>query len=162
MGAISAIGLLGGFLPSLSPGSHSIEFMAPAAAQSSRPPVLNADVSDTEVTNYAKAVLAIEPLRQQAYNDVKQIMGARDVPPITCFRQGSMRQLPETARPIVERYCNRSKEIIEQYFGNTRSNRQRYNDITIAIAKDKDGNVPNPQLQQRIENELIRLQRTAQ
>lgn len=159
LGALSTLGVFSGFAINLSEGSHNLSLIAPAAAQSARPPILNADVSNDEVTNYAKAVLEMEPLRQQAYNDVKQLVGAGDVPPIVCFQEKSMQNLPTNARPVVERFCNRSKEIIEKYFGANQAGSQRYNDITTAISGD---NPPNPSLQQRIQNELIRLQKTDQ
>lgn len=159
LGALSTLGMFSGFAINLSKSSYNLSLIAPAAAQSVRPPILNADVSNVEVTNYAKAMLEMEPLRQQAYNDVKQLVGAGDVPPIVCFQERSMRNLPTNARPVVELYCNRSKDIIEKYFGATQAGSQRYNDITTAISGDDP---PNPGLQQRIQNELIRLQRTDQ
>jgi len=107
-------------------------------------------VSESEVRRYAQAVLAIEPLRQNAYNTIQQLLGNAQVPSIACHHQNVIpSSLPnaETVRQIVRNYCDRSTEIVST----NGLSIARFNEITMQLRG-------NPVLQQRVQAELIRLQ----
>lgn len=136
VGAIATVGLVAGVIPDLSARSHSQIFNSAAFAQ-----------SNDEIRNYAKAVLAMEPVRQQAFDEVKRITGGNP-PAIACNRPESFSQLPGNARAIVANYCRRSKEIVES----NGIGINLFNDLTARLQKG-DAN-----LKQRISQELMRLQ----
>lgn len=136
--AFATISLLSGITPDLSGRSSILVFSSAAYAQA---------VSDPEVTNYARAVLVMEPVRQTAFNKIKKMIGSGDVPPIVCHKRESLKALPSNARDIAVNYCNRSKDIVE---GNGLSI-ARFNAITVNLQND-------PKLKTRIHNELIRIQ----
>ncbi len=68
----------------------------------------------TEIRNYAKAVLAMEPERRQAFEEIKKLIGGREVPQIVCSNSNSLSSLPNKVRDIAVNYCNRSQKIVEQ------------------------------------------------
>ncbi|MBW4480109.1 MAG: DUF4168 domain-containing protein [Tolypothrix brevis GSE-NOS-MK-07-07A] len=68
----------------------------------------------TEIRNYAKSVLAMEPERRQAFEEIKKLIGGREIPQIVCSDSNSLSNLPNKARDIAVNYCNRSQKIVEQ------------------------------------------------
>lgn len=68
----------------------------------------------TEIRNYAKSVLAMEPERRQAFEEIKKLIGGREIPQIVCSNSDSLSSLPNKARDIAVNYCNRSQKIVEQ------------------------------------------------
>lgn len=68
----------------------------------------------TEIRNYAKSVLAMEPERRQAFEEIKKLIGGREIPQIVCSNSNSLSGLPNKARDIAVNYCNRSQKIVEQ------------------------------------------------
>ena len=128
---------LSGLAPDLS-GRSILIFSSRAYAQA---------VSNIEVTNYAQAVLAMEPVRQESYDEIKKIIGSSEVPSIVCHKPASLDALPGNARNIAVNYCNRSKNIVESN-GLTIA---RFNEITVSLQKE-------PDLKTRIHNELVRIQ----
>ncbi|HEY9726576.1 MAG TPA: DUF4168 domain-containing protein [Chroococcales cyanobacterium] len=142
VGTLSIVGLLSGLTPGLSGTSHTsgtLVFSTSASAQSI--------VSKEEVENYARAVLAIEQIRQSAYGEIKKIVG--DVPEIVCNNPASIRTLPGGVQGIARAYCQQSSAIVGNYFprGNA-----RFNEITSLMQN-------NSALRQRIQAELVRQQR---
>ena len=137
VGAFATVGLSGLALD-LSGRSSTLVFSSAAYAQ---------DVSNAEVTKYARAVLVMEPVRQTAFNQIKNVIGSGDVPPIVCHKPQSLEALPDNARNIAVTYCNRSKEIVESN-GLTIG---RFNTITVNLQNDSN-------LKKRIHDELIRIQ----
>lgn len=107
--------------------------------------IAQATVSDFEVTNYAKSILDIEPKRQEAYEEIKRIIGS--VPPIDCYNSNSLNALNPQIRGIAQNYCQQSETIVTS---NGLSN-ERFNEITRLQQS-------NPQLQQRIRTEILRIQ----
>lgn len=101
--------------------------------------------SDTIITNFAQAVLAIEDLRNQAYEDIKKIAGT--VPEIACHESNSLRNLPSEVREIVVQYCNDSKDIVE----NSGISTTQFNELATEAQS-------NDSLTRRIQNVMIRLQ----
>lgn len=108
----------------------------------------NPTVNATELTNYAKAILAMEPDRQQAFDEIKKIVGNSEVPKIVCNDSNSFNGLPGKAKDIAVNYCNRSQKIVEE------------NDLTIErfnkITSEVQG---NEGLQKMIYDQLLILQK---
>jgi hypothetical protein len=112
------------------------------------PTVSAESVTAQEVENYAKAVIAIEPIRQEAYQEVQQNTNDQAVPDVSCTQPDSITALPNNLKKIAVNYCKQAKKIGEDQ-GLTMS---RFNEITVTAQTDAI-------LQQRIQNELLRLQR---
>jgi hypothetical protein len=105
-------------------------------------------IDNTEVTNYAQAVLAMEPSRQKAFEEIKKLIGSGEIPKIVCNDSNSMNGLPNKARDIAVNYCNRSQKIVEDN-GLTID---RFNNITVELQN-------NNNLKRQVYNTLIRLQK---
>lgn len=122
--------------------SSSMTFTPKAFAQ-------NLTVNNNEIVNYAQAVLAMEPSRQQAFGEIKNIIGGGEIPQIVCNDPNSINTLPRKARAIAVNYCNLSQKIVEEN-GLTID---RFNKITMEIQSDNN-------LKRQVYNTLIRLQKT--
>jgi len=106
-------------------------------------------VSNSEVTNYAQAVLAMEPVRKDALQKITILIGKdKDVPPILCNLPNSINSLPTDAKNVAVTYCNASQKIVEA----NHLTIDRFNGITQEIQH-------NIILKQQIQNELSRLQK---
>jgi hypothetical protein len=105
------------------------------------------DISEQQVTSYARAVLKIEENRLQAYLNIQRILGKKP-PEIACHRRESLRNLPPEAQKIAVSYCNNSVAIVE----NSGLSRSQFNDITRRLRTDSG-------LKKRVQDTLIRLQR---
>nr|WP_236117076.1 DUF4168 domain-containing protein [Hassalia byssoidea] len=68
----------------------------------------------TEIRNYAKAVLAMEPERRRTFEGIKKLIGGGEIPQIVCSNPNSLNGLPNKARELAVNYCNRSQQIVEQ------------------------------------------------
>jgi len=121
--------------------ASTLTFTAKADAQT---PAVN----NNEIVSYAQAVLAMEPSRQQAFSEIKKIIGGGDIPQIVCNDAQSMNSLPRKARDIAVNYCNRSQKIVEE----NGLSIERFNKITVEIQNDSN-------LKRQIYNTLIRLQK---
>jgi negative regulator of sigma E activity len=136
VGAVVSLGL--GLVPSIQPNVPAagqpltVSFGSAAYAQS---------ISDQEVANYARSVLAIEPLRQSAYDQIKGISGS--VPRIECHRPSSLNDLPDNVRQIAVNYCNQAISIVES----NSLTISRFN--AIRVAQDSDSSLLN-RIQQSI------------
>jgi len=98
--------------------------------------------SDADVANYARAFLAIEPVRQQAIREI-----GSSATGIVCSDNNNFDSLPREHRAVAVNYCNRSREIIMTFFGSDSAGRQRFNDIY----RRTRGNPPaDPDLYQRV------------
>lgn len=104
-------------------------------------------ITPEEAENYARAVLAIEPSRQEAYNEIQQLINTEQVPNITCTQADTIGALPSNVQDIAVNYCNQAKRIGESQ----NLTMAQFNAITITAQS-------NPEIQQQIQNELIRLQ----
>ncbi|MBD2300856.1 DUF4168 domain-containing protein [Nostoc sp. FACHB-87] len=121
--------------------ASTLTFTAKADAQT---PTVN----NNEIVSYAQAVLAMEPSRQQAFSEIKKLIGGGEIPQIVCNDPKSINNLPRKARNIAINYCNRSQKIVEEN-GLTI---EQFNKITIEIQNDDN-------LKRQIYNTLIRLQK---
>ena len=141
-GIISAAALASGWAPGLyGQSSPSLVFVAAAQAQ---------DMSNEEITSYARSVLAIEPRRDRAYNEIKGLVGG-SVPRVVCNETKEINRLSGNVRGIAVNYCQEAKRIIETN-GLTVS---RFNQLTLLQQA-------NPAVKQRIQAELLRLQQAGQ
>jgi len=137
---LSSASVLSGWVPNLV-GARLLEFSSVAYAQA---------VSNAEVTQYARSVLVMEPVRQTAFNEIKRIIASDNVPSIICNQPRSFSSLPTNARNIAVDFCKRSRQIVE-------SNGlpiDRFNAITVNLQNDAN-------LERRVKNELLRLQNTS-
>ncbi len=140
----SIVGLLAGWVPTLhlsQDGSAAVTLDRAAYGQSV------ANISNEEIQSYARSVLAIEPIRQAAYDEIKRILGSGQVPPIACHRPNSLNNLSQNIRQIAVNYCNRATQIVER--NNLTIN--RFNTITVTMQS-------NPSLAPVIQREIMRLQ----
>lgn len=145
---ISLICIVGGFV-----GLTSVLAGCSSAAESGSSTATFAtstpsSFSNEELRNYAKVILAIEPIRQSAYREIQRTTNAGKVPPVTCNQPDSLASLPKDIQSIAANYCNQAKKIGESN-GLTMA---RFNAITTNAQSDLD-------LQRRIQNEFTTLQR---
>ncbi len=141
IGLLAAVGLASGWVPSLSERSPAQMFSTAAVAQAAPP-------SEAELKSYARAVLAVEEVRQVSYRDIKKIVGSSGIPAIACHRPKSLQGLSQNVRGIAVEYCNKSKKIVESN-GLTID---KFNAITMSVQGD-------PNLEKRVQAELLELQK---
>ena len=138
VGTLTTLSLLLGLAPNLSGSSPTLVFSSTAHADS-------VNVDDGEVYRFAKAVLAMEPLRLAAYNEIKKISGTP--PSNACSQPESIQTLSTNVRDIAVNYCTQSKKIVESNGLDV----VRFNQIMAAAQSDEE-------LQKRIQNAMIALQ----
>ncbi|WP_448572702.1 DUF4168 domain-containing protein [Trichothermofontia sp.] len=137
---LTTVGVLSGISADLSSRTPRLLFQAAAQAQS---------YSDADVVNYARAFLAIEPVRQQAIREI-----GSSATGIVCSDSNSFDSLPREHRSVAINYCNRSSEIVATFFGSDPAGRQRFNDIY----RRTRGNPPaDPALYQRVLSKICEL-----
>lgn len=141
---LSTMSCFAGLTPSISLKSAAIlDFKSAASAQQSAP-----SLSAAEITNYARSLLDIEPLRQESYNQIKQrLTGRQQMPAIICSDPNSVNNLPREIRQSAIDYCQKSIQIVETN-GLTIS---RFNEITNLLTE-------NTRILEQITTELLRLQ----
>lgn len=122
--------------------SSSFIFSSTIGAQTPTP------VDNTELLSYSRALLRMEPARQQALEEIKKIIGNKEVPQIVCNDPNSLSSLPDKAKDIAVNYCSRSQKIVEEN-GFTID---RFNKITVEVQS-------NGNLKRQIYNTLLRLQK---
>lgn len=141
--AATIFGMFCGLAPAEFTG-HSIALMFSSIAYAQT-------ISDEVIADYAKAVLAMEPIRQQASNKLKQILGVENVPRFFDCSPDKVNGLSQAAKDVMDDYCSKSQAIVTS---NNLSFKQ-FNDITTAIS----GSPPtDPALKQRVQQELLHLQ----
>lgn len=142
IGFLAAAGLASGWVPSLSERSPAQMFSTAAVAQ--------AAPSEAELKSYARAVMAVEEVRQLSYRDIKKIVGSNGIPAIACHKPKSLQGLPQNVRVIAVEYCNKSKKIVES----NGLSIDRFNAITVNVQSDSN-------LEKRVQAELLELQKPA-
>lgn len=108
------------------------------------------NVNNLEVDRYAKAVLAVEPMRQQAFEKIKKLIISKEVPQVICNDPKTVNALPDKAKDIAVNYCNQSQKIVED----SGLSVERFNQIT--LEKEK-----NNVLKRQIYKALLNLQKTS-
>lgn len=142
VGTLTVAGFLSGIVPGLARNTYTLVFDTSVYAQAT-------NVSSQDIKTYAQAVIAIERLRQAAYQEIKNILNSKDVPEIVCNNPGSINGLPPQARGVAQNYCNQSSGIVANYF--PKGKNARFNEITAQMQS-------NPNLRKLVQEELLRLQ----
>ncbi|MEH2425495.1 MAG: DUF4168 domain-containing protein [Nostoc sp.] len=135
-GAIATVGVI----------YNAFSLSSKAYAQTPLPIVNN---TNTEIESYAQAVLAMEPARQNAFEEIKKLIGNGEIPNILCYDYSSINGLPKKAQDIAVNYCTRAQKIVEKN-GLTF---EQFNKITIELLNN------NIILKQQISDALLRLQK---
>ncbi|WP_392532602.1 DUF4168 domain-containing protein [Nostoc sp. C117] len=125
-------------------GLISNSFSSSSKTYAQAPPVNN-----TEIKNYAQAVLAMEPARQKAFEEIKKLIGNGEIPKIVCNDSNSINGLPRKAQDIAVNYCTQSQKIVQD----NGLGIDRFNKITIELQNDTN-------LKREVYNTLLRLQQT--
>ncbi|WP_299490349.1 DUF4168 domain-containing protein [Acaryochloris sp. IP29b_bin.137] len=125
-----------GWVPSLSGGGTMLTWASTAMAQ-------NRSNYKKLLGNYAEAILQMEPLRLQSYQQVQQIMGGT-LPKNVCKQS----DLVVPVNNICDRFFNESAEIIRRH-GLTLTD---FNAITEEVRRNKT-------LKNQLDEELIRRKR---
>ncbi|MGK7921173.1 MAG: DUF4168 domain-containing protein [Trichodesmium sp.] len=150
LATLSTVGLMMGSIPRSSNPLLSQILGTVAHAQES---FIDQGITDEEITKYAASVLKIEDLRIGVYREIQNEFQKQSpnmtVPPIICSDKNSVNnpQLSQNIQVIAIDYCNQAKKIIETNDLTV----SRFNRITMTQKTD-------PRLQQKIQDELIRLQ----
>ncbi|MEH2091236.1 DUF4168 domain-containing protein [Nostoc sp.] len=131
-----------GAIASLSVISNAFSLSSKADAQTPAPIVNN-----TEIDSYAQAVLAMEPARQNAFEEIKKLIGNGEIPQIVCNDSNSINGLPKKAQDIAVNYCNHAQKIVED----NGLKFEQFNKITIELQN-------NTILKKQVYNTLLRLQ----
>lgn len=117
--------------------------------------IAQSDISNEEITQYARAALAIDQYRNSAYTEIKDILLTvqMDISEIDvrCTDTQDLSKVPGSVRrdvrEILTRYCNQSNTAVEDAGLTSR----RFNQIT-------DAHNSNETVYERIQQELLRLQ----
>ncbi|MEH2025360.1 DUF4168 domain-containing protein [Nostoc sp.] len=131
-GAIATVGVI----------SNAFSLSSKADAQTP-PPIVN----NTEINSYAQAVLAMEPARQNAFEEIKKLIGNGEIPKIVCNDSNSINGLPKKAQDIAVNYCTHAQKIVED----NGLKFEQFNKITIEL---QNNNI----LKRQVYNTLLRLQ----
>lgn len=120
--------------------------IAPKIIPGLTPPALAQAILDEEVTNYAKAVSEIEPLRLTAYETANDILVAAGIEsgiletPLKCTAT-DLSDMPDVPRPkrvdlrtTLVNFCNEASQIAEAHDLTP----LRFNSITAAHQEDAD------------------------
>ncbi|NJM68917.1 MAG: DUF4168 domain-containing protein [Scytonema sp. RU_4_4] len=105
-------------------------------------------VNPSELRSYARALLKMEPERQQAFDEIKKIIGNGDVPKIVCNDNNSLSGLPGKAKEIAVNYCKRYQIVAKE----NGLDSDRFNTITQQLQSNKD-------LERKMFNMLLCLQK---
>jgi hypothetical protein len=135
---LAAMSVLCGVIPEFSWQSCKIVVSSFARSQ---------EFNNEQITKYAKANLEIELRRQEAYQQIQEIIGQAP-PEIICNQTDTFRNLPREAQVIAVDHCVNSKKIVEQS-GLTVA---EFNAITLKVQSDRE-------LERQIQNEMIRIQK---
>ena len=107
----------------------------------------NPAINEAELLKFARTILAMEPARQEAFDNIKKIIVNGEVPKIVCNDSNSFNALPGKAKDIAVNYCNRSQKIVEENGLSV----DRFNKITVEVQS-------NEGLQKKVSEQLMRLQ----
>jgi len=123
------VGILGGILPDLTAQHPSRLFSSAVYAQ---------EFNDTELRNYAAALMQIEPVRLSALAQVSRANGG-NLPNLDCSKPNTMDSLTSEAKSLFIQYCNQCEAIA----ASRGLSIDRFNQITLAVRS-------NSQLQNRV------------
>lgn len=135
-GAIAIVGVI----------SNAFSLTHKAEAQTPSP--ISPIVNNTEINSYAQAVLAMEPVRQNAFGEIKKLIGNGEIPKIVCNDSNSFNGLPKKAQDIATNYCTRAQKIVED----NGLSIDKFNKITLELQNN------NISLKEQVYNTFLRLQ----
>jgi hypothetical protein len=138
VGTVSTSAGLSGLIPGMVHHTLTLEFSTTAYAQTQQ------EFTTEEITNYAKAAIALESRRYQVVNEIKQIVG--EVPRIVCDQPSSINSLPGNAPQIAVSYCDQARQMIERHNLTV----TRFNEITRRQQTD-------PEFREKIQAEILTL-----
>ena len=104
--------------------------------------------SPKDINNYATAVLAIEIKRRAAYKEIQNKINDEKFSEITCNKPDTIKDIDQSIQDIVVNYCKQAKQLVKDKSLTI----SKFNEIT-ATAES------SPELQTRIQDELLRLQK---
>lgn len=155
--ALAGVGLSCGLMPEFIKESNSFAFNFAVSAQTS-------SFTDQQLTNFARAVLAMETSRQSTYDDIKEIAGT--VPEIPCYETRDNVIQPITRNNLRNRLqgslnqLNGSQlnEVVDLAFNYCRTAQKVVHDS--GLSAQEFNNISNnwQQLQNRLNPIFIRLQ----
>lgn len=125
----SLLGILAGIVPDLTAQQPDLFFSNAARAD---------EFSDSDLRNYAAALMQIEPLRQSTLSQVSRANNG-SLPNLVCNQPNTMETLTSEAKSLFINYCNQSESIA----ASRGLDSKRFNQITQAVRS-------NPQLQNRV------------
>lgn len=134
--SFAVIGILCGIIPEIAGNPSGLVFSFAAYTQ---------EFSQTQINQYAKAVLAIEVERKSAYQKIQQLLGTTP-PPISCNQKDTLKKLPNAAQKIAVDFCNKSIKITKD----SGLKSSEFNAITDETKKNVD-------LRKRIQNAIIQI-----
>jgi hypothetical protein len=105
-------------------------------------------ITDPEIKNYAKAVVAIEQLRKTTNQEMTKVSEGKPFDEVVCTQQETIASLPTKMQEVAIVFCTKVRKLSEDN-GLTIP---RFNAITVN-AKN------NPDLQKKINDQLITLQK---
>jgi Domain of unknown function (DUF4168) len=91
-----------GLVPDFTAQQSSQIFSSTAQAQ---------EFSDSDLRNYAAALMQIEPIRQSALTKVSQANGGGKLPNLVCSQPDTMAGLNSEAKSLFINYCNQCESI---------------------------------------------------
>lgn len=112
------------------------------------PEELAKTITDKEIANYAKAVMAIEQLRQTTNQEMLKISEGKPFNNVTCTEPETMTSLPPKMQEVAVGFCTKVREIGEENGLIV----PRFNAIT-SNARN------NPEIQKKINEQLLILQK---
>ncbi len=124
--SIEKVGSARSFAPAI---QVSEIFPVPASEQPVQIALYQA-VGDGELRKYARAVIAIEPLRLEALQAIRSKVGS--VPSLMCHQPGNLDALPTDAQRIFIKHCDRASDIAAQ----NGLSMDSFNRITAAVSAD--------------------------
>jgi hypothetical protein len=126
----SILGVLGGIVPDFTAQQPSLFFISAARAD---------DFSDSDLRNYAAALMQIEPIRQSTLAQVSRANSGGALPNLVCNQPNTMNGLNSEAKSLFINYCNQCESIA----ASKGLSIDRFNQLTQAVRS-------NPQLQNRV------------
>ncbi len=139
VGLLTTASLVGGWVPGLVTTPTSIAFSSGNAAWAQPKPA-----TAEEISNFVRSALSMEPMRKQAFQEIKTKMG--QVPAIRCDVPDGFETLDPSVRGVAIKYCNASKRIVESNGLSV----ARFNEILVTQRQDA-------KLRDRIQAETCRI-----
>jgi hypothetical protein len=122
---VSTLSIITGIAPNLTAQQPSQIFSSIAQAD---------DFSDTDLRNYAAALMKIEPLRQSTLAQVSRANGGGKLPNLICSQPDTMSGLTSEAKSLFINYCNQCESITS----NQGLSIEKFNQITQALRSNSE------------------------